>query len=121
LAWSRAAIKDLRNAREQEDMAGECRFHYKYFDPTPGKQFAAVGLVKDVMVQAPVVEVVERAPVKPLRGARPWIHTDVVFVQDFWQMSEIVFLGVPFKILKHVIDRGGRSPVIEGFAIIRQN
>jgi hypothetical protein len=85
---SSGASQDSRNTRNEEDME-VCRFHRQYVHATTREQFTAVSLVKDVMMQASVIEVVERSAAKLLRGARKWIQTEVMFLQDLWQVSQI--------------------------------
>jgi hypothetical protein len=98
-----------------------CRFHRQYVHATTREQFTAVSLVKDVMMQASVIEVVERSAAKLLWGARKWIQTEVMFLQDLWQVSQIVFLSALLEILKHVVDAGRRSAVIEGLGMVWKN
>ena len=57
----------LGNAREQKDMKRRRQIHDKHFHPTSGKKFAAVGFIEHVVMQAPIVEVVERTPVERFR------------------------------------------------------
>ena len=78
-------------------MAGYCQFHCKDFHSTLGQKFPAVRLVKDVMVQAAVVDVVNGTALKLLCGAGPRIKADVVFFQDFRQVGQIVLKSVPLK------------------------
>src|SRR5271168_2503471 len=102
-------------------MEGRRQIHNKHFHPASGKKFAAVCFIEDVVMQASVIEVVERTPVERFRRASTRIQTQVVFLQDLRQMSKIVFLRVSFEIFKNVVDAGWRSPMIECFCVMGQN
>ena len=101
-------------------MVGQSQFYCQHFQPAAEEQIAAVRLVKNMMVQAAVVEVVERAGVKLLHRSRPWIDTEIVFLQNFRQVKQVVFASLILEVLKHVVDRRGRSLMIERSAMIRQ-
>jgi hypothetical protein len=57
----------LWDARKQEDMKGERQIHHKYFHTASGKKFPAVCFVEHVVMEASIIEVVERAPVELFR------------------------------------------------------
>jgi hypothetical protein len=100
-------------------VVGKREFHRKDFHAAT-EQFAAVRRVKNVMVETAVVDVVKRAALKLLHRDRPWINTEIVFLQDLRQVKQIVFRSILLKVLKHVVDRRWRSLMIEGSAVIRQ-
>ncbi len=82
-----APAKPLWNARQQKDMKGRRQFHREYVHPATREKFAAVCPIEHVMMQASVMKVVERSPAKLLRRAGSWIQTEVVFVQNLWQVT----------------------------------
>ena len=110
----------LRHARQQEYVIGEGQFHGKDLQPASNEQFAAVRLVKDVMVKTAVVEVVQGSAMKIAYRVRSWINTEIVFLQDFGQVEQVVFRCSPAKVFKHVVHLRWRPPMIEGTAVVRQ-
>ena len=96
-------------------MEGRRQIHDKNFHPASGKKFSAVCFIEHVVMEASIIEVVERTLVERFRRASTGIQTQVMFIQDLREMRKIVFLRVSFKIFKNVVDAGRRSPMIEGF------
>ena len=95
-------------------MEGRRKIHHKYFHPASGKQFAAVCFIEHMVMQASVIEIVERTPVERFRRAPAWIQTQVVFLQDLRQVCQIILLCVSFEIFKNMVNAGWHSAVVEG-------
>ena len=44
-----------------------------------------------------------------------------MFIQDLGEMRKVIFLRVSCEVFKNMVDAGWRSPMIEGFQVMRQN
>ena len=73
-------------------MEGRREIHDKYFQPASGKKFAAVCSIEHMVMEASIVEVVERAPMERFPGAHAGIQTQIMFIQDLGEMRKIVLL-----------------------------
>lgn len=82
-----------------------------------GEEFFAVGFVEDVVMEATVIEVIQRSLFERLERAGCEIARQVVFFKDFGEMGQIVFADITLEVLEHVGDRGGSTVVVEGIPV----
>jgi hypothetical protein len=73
------------------------------------------------MMQAAIVEVIQRALSELLNGTGGKIPFEVVLLQDFGKMSEVVLSGILFEVVQHVANRRNVAAMIKRAAEVREN
>ncbi len=91
-------------------------------DPTGGFQGRPLqGGIEDVLMQAAVLGIAQRAGAELFRRPGQHIPAQVVQREDFLKMGEIVLAGVPVEIGLQVGEGGHGSPVVEGLVRVGQD
>jgi hypothetical protein len=85
-----------------------------------GQQFTAIMLIKDMVMQAPIRQIVQGTLVELIECASGGVHVEIVFLEDFGQMGQVVFTDVLVKIVEHMVNAGRLPAVIKGCPVIRK-
>ena len=74
-----------------------------------------------MMVQTPVLVVVFGTPAEIFEVSCWRIHSQIVKLQNFGEVSQVSFKGIVFVVADHMLKRGVFTPVVEHIAFIRHN
>ena len=77
--------------------------------------------IEDVMVQAAVLEVVQRSFPELVEGAGGSVPTEIMLFEDLRQMSEIVFTNTPGMVLHEVLQGRRLTPMVECEPLVGQD